>query len=67
MLRNLFDELAIGFLVTVMTSNTDLKYLTQEQIDKVCEGVGLKLYDRKLVSLSVVVPSRWASTRLCRR
>lgn len=40
MLRSRFDNLAIGFPVTVMTPNTEVKYLTQEQIDKVCEGVG---------------------------
>jgi len=35
-----FDQLEIGFPVTVMIPNTDLKYLTQEQITKVCEGAG---------------------------
>ena len=42
MLWSRFSKLVIGLLVTVMTSNTDLEYLTQEQIDKVCESVGLR-------------------------
>lgn len=32
--------LSIGFLVTIMTSNTDLEFLTQQQIDKVCKSMG---------------------------
>ena len=44
MLRSCFDKLAIGFPVTVMTSNADLEYLTREQIDKVRESVGSKLH-----------------------
>jgi len=44
MLRSCFGKIAIGFLVTVMTSNADLEYLTREQIDKVRENVGSRLH-----------------------
>ena len=39
MLWSHFGKFVIGLPVTVMTSSTDLEYLTQEQIDKVCESV----------------------------
>lgn len=44
MLRSYCGKPAIGFSVTVMIAGTDLKYLAQEQIDKVRENVGLMLH-----------------------
>ena len=44
MLRSHCGKPAIESPVTIMTTDTDLKYLTQEQIDRVRESVGLMLY-----------------------